>query len=210
MNRFTRLLRDLAGRTDTVFVDLLTRQVDCAIDACETLGSVVDGDVEAAEALARVHAIEQQADEVRQALIDELAQVLTTPLDREDLFRFSRGVDDVVDNLRDFAGALELFAVADASPCRRLLSEVERGLQALRGAVDELRTGVGTVPVAARRAKRQSQVREAFLTSVAEVLSGEVTPDMLRLRELLRRLDVVGLRLAQAADVLSDAALKRA
>ena len=210
MNRVRRLLADLAGRTDTVFVDLLTRQVDCGIEACEALGTAVDERIDPADAARQVKDIEHRADAVRQALIDELSQVLTTPLDREDLFRFSRGVDDVVDNLRDFADALELFTVADAAPCRRPLAEVERGLRALREAVEELRTGPASVPVVARRAKRQSQVREAFLAGVAEVLTGEVTTDMLRLRELLRRLDVVGLRLGQAADVLSDAALKRA
>jgi len=33
--------------------------------------------------------------------------------------------------------------------------------------------------------------------------------EVLKSRELLRRLDVVGLRLNEAADVLSDAAVKR-
>ena len=205
-----RLLADLAGRNDEVFVDLLTRQVNCGIEACEALGIAVDDHIDPADASEQIKEIEHRADDARQALIDELSQVLTTPLDREDLFRFSRGVDDVVDNLRDFADALALFAVADATPCRRPLAEVEGGLRALRDAVQELRTGPASVPAVARRAKRQSQVREAFLVGVAEVLTGEVTTEMLRLRELLRRLDVVGLRLGQAADVLSDAALKRA
>ena len=205
-----RLIADLAGRNDDIFVDLLTRQIDCGIEACEALGTAVDDHIDPADAAEQIKEIEHRADDARQALIDELSQVLTTPLDREDLFRFSRGVDDVVDNLRDFADALALFAVADATPCRRPLAEVEGGLRALLEAVSELRTGPASVPAVARRAKRQSQVREAFLVGVAEVLTGEVTTEMLRLRELLRRLDVVGLRLGQAADVLSDAALKRA
>jgi uncharacterized protein len=37
----------------------------------------------------------------------------------------------------------------------------------------------------------------------------EVTTEVLRRRELLRRVDVTGLRLAEAADALSDGAVKR-
>ncbi len=44
---------------------------------------------------------------------------------------------------------------------------------------------------------------------IAELLVGEVDVQMLRQRELLRRLDVVGLRFGEAADALADGSLKR-
>lgn len=44
---------------------------------------------------------------------------------------------------------------------------------------------------------------------LADVLEGDVTTGMLRRRELLRRLDVVGLRFGEAVDALADAAVKR-
>jgi uncharacterized protein len=87
--------------------------------------------------------VEHRGDRARGGFVHALAP----PLDREDLFRVSRSVDDVLDNLRDFARELELFAVSDVA--------------------------------------------------------------MLKRRELLRRLDVVGLRLGEAADALADGAVKR-
>ena len=38
-----------------------------------------------------------------------LAGVLVTPVDREDLFRLSRSIDDVLDNLRDFVREWDLY-----------------------------------------------------------------------------------------------------
>ncbi|MGB9112968.1 MAG: hypothetical protein WCF24_09615 [Acidimicrobiales bacterium] len=44
---------------------------------------------------------------------------------------------------------------------------------------------------------------------VGAVLTEEVTPEVLKRRELLRRLDIVGLRLGEATDTFSDALVKR-
>jgi hypothetical protein len=44
---------------------------------------------------------------------------------------------------------------------------------------------------------------------MARVLRGDIDANTMRERELLRRLDVVGLRLGEAADALADGALKR-
>jgi hypothetical protein len=44
---------------------------------------------------------------------------------------------------------------------------------------------------------------------VASLFEQEVSTELLKRRELLRRLDVVGLRLGECADALSDAMLKR-
>jgi hypothetical protein len=57
--------------------------------------------------------------------------------------------------------------------------------------------------------KRTGRVRHLYAQGLAELLSGEVTAPVLKRRELLRRLDVVGLRLAECADALADAMLKR-
>lgn len=57
--------------------------------------------------------------------------------------------------------------------------------------------------------KLEENPEEASPGAVAEVLDEpEVTPQMLKRRELLRRLDVVGLRLGEAADALADGAVK--
>jgi hypothetical protein len=57
--------------------------------------------------------------------------------------------------------------------------------------------------------KRAGRVRHLYGIGLAEILSGEITGPVFKSRELLRRLDVVGLRMAECADALADAMLKR-
>ena len=57
------------------------------------------------EAHERIAEIEQRGDAMRAELVTRLSGVLVAPIDREDLFRLSRSIDDVLDNLRDFVRA---------------------------------------------------------------------------------------------------------
>lgn len=62
---------------------------------------------------------------------------------------------------------------------------------------------------AASLAVRRNEIRRRYQQAVAQALSGAVDAESLKNRELLRRLDVVGLRLGEAADALADGAVKR-
>ena len=62
---------------------------------------------------------------------------------------------------------------------------------------------------ALRSKKAANEIRRLYDVRLARLFRGELTAEVLKSRELLRRLDVVGLRLNEAGDVLSDAAIKR-
>ena len=57
--------------------------------------------------------------------------------------------------------------------------------------------------------KSANEIRRLYDVELGRLFRGELNMELIKLRELLRRLDVVGLRLNEAADVLSDAAVKR-
>jgi hypothetical protein len=58
--------------------------------------------------------------------------------------------------------------------------------------------------------KAANKIRRLYDVELGRLFRGEFTMEVLKSRELLRRLDVVGLRVNEASDVLSDAAIKRA
>lgn len=76
--------------------------VSIALDA-------VEGHLSVDESRKSVNDIEHEGDEVRSKVVHALAKAWTTPLDREDLFRFSRSIDDVLDNTRDFIREIHLW-----------------------------------------------------------------------------------------------------
>ncbi len=68
---------------------------------------------------------------------------------------------------------------------------------------------VGALAGAARDAKHENRTRSAYHEEMARLLGGELTMRAIGDRELLRRLDVAGLRLGEAADALASGGLKR-
>lgn len=210
--RWARLWRDLLGRSDSVFVDLLLRQVAIGTQAARTLVEAQEERRPSSDVRAELVALEQDGDDVRTTLITELARALTTPIDSEDLYRLSRSLDDVLDNLRDFAIELDAYGGEPSERFVRPLDALALGLDELAGSINRLQHGVAEVAGPARAAKKANDAREAFHEEMSALLEdGEgVSMRTLRDRELLRRLDVAGLRLAAAADALVSGALKRA
>jgi hypothetical protein len=208
--RARRIIYDLAGRSHYRVVDMLLCQIDEARSGAELAMSVASGVLPSARGRAQMGEIEHAGDGYRGELVVELSAALTTPIDREDLFRLSRSVDDVLDNLRDYVRETDLFAVPAAPDSVPALAAVEEGLAQLRLAVAALPSGPrGVAELALAARKSSGRVRAFYQFALADLLVGPVGAETLKRRELLRRVDVIGLRLGECADALADAMLKR-
>ena len=207
--RLRRLMMDLTGRGDEAFVSHLTGQIDATLEGAHLALEAVNG-ADTSAARDRMGDIEHEGDDRRRELIEQLARSLTTPIDREDLFRLSRSIDDVLDNLRDFTRELDLFRPRRRDYLAPLLEAISDGTDALRTAITYLLERPADVARACKDAKRHgNELRRLYQHALADLYDSELTTDTLKCRDLLRRLDVVGLRLGEAADVLADGVMKR-
>lgn len=182
-------------------------QVRAAIEGAGIAKSMIEG-MSPALARQQIAEVERAGDSRRSELVVGLSRTLITPLDREDLFRLSRSIDDALDTLRDFVREADLYGLDDR---RRYLLLVEATIDALshlEQAVATLWTAPAEVPERALAAKKAArQVTRAYREEFARtVMAGTGT---LKHRELIKRLDWVGIRISEAADVLTDGALKR-
>ncbi|HZR13642.1 MAG TPA: DUF47 family protein [Acidimicrobiia bacterium] len=208
MASLRRLWADLTGRSDDRFIELLDAQIAAVLDAVAIIRAALSD--WPGSCLADVERLETVGDDRRAELIRELSKSLTTPIDREDLFRLSRSVDDVLDNLHDFAREMDLYEPANRAGFDAVLEAVAKGMDGLHEAIARFSASPQEVLYASRAAKDgASLVRTRYEDAMARVLHAELTTDTMRERELLRRLDVVGLRLGEAADALADGTLKR-
>ena len=113
-----RLARDLSGRSADDLVALLGDQLACTERGARLVMSMAEGSLPTGEAHRCMREVEHDGDEARAELVATLGQVLSTPIDAEDMFRLSRSIDDVLDNLRDFVREVDLTAPRTlASPC---------------------------------------------------------------------------------------------
>ncbi|MDA8034749.1 MAG: DUF47 family protein [Actinomycetota bacterium] len=209
--RVRAFLRDVAGRNGPQLVSILVAHVECAVEGVTFAEHVVArADPAGQEVETAMRAIERRGDALRRRLVSVLSETLVTPLDREDLFRVSRSIDDVLDNTRDFVREWTLYGPASARNLGAVLATLRDGLGALSGAVGALATSPDRVSGALLGAKQQAgEIRRHFQREVAALFHDPVDVELLKHRELLRRLDVVGLRFGEAVDVLFDALVKR-
>jgi len=191
-------------------IAILERQLDETARACKLARAVAEGRSVSADAREQAAEIEHGGDVLRGELVMRLQGAVDSPLSREDLFRLSRSIDDVLDNLRDFVREWDLYQVAGAESFVDVIDAIAAGVDDLRLAVRTIAGGADDVSESALASKKSAnEVRRLYDLEVAHLFSGELTMEVLKSRELLRRLDVVGLRLNEAADVLADAAVKR-
>lgn len=206
-----RVALDLTGRADDRILALIARQAVTAANGGRLAESMAAGDVSPADAREEMTRIEHIGDAQRADLVVELGRTLTTPIDREDLFRLSRSIDDVLDNLRDFVRESDLYGMKTQPGVVPLLTAIVEGLEELSETIVSLTSTNRNVSRDAQQAKRHgNRVRQLYQLQLAEVFdTTEVSVTMFKRRELLRRIDVVALRMGEAADALQDGILKR-
>ncbi|MGI5164609.1 DUF47 domain-containing protein [Spirillospora sp. CA-253888] len=208
--RLGRYLGLVNGRMDTGLEDALLKQLRTAEEGAELAASMVDGSVGRGEARARMRKIEHRGDTHRGAFVERLSSSLVTPIDREDLFRLSRSIDDVLDTLRDFVRESHLYKLSDQERLAPMLAEVQAGVAALEAAATMLVEKPSEAAEAALEARKAGgAIRRLYQYEMARVLDGEMTTDVMKERELVRRLELVGVHITDAADSIMDGAMKR-
>lgn len=193
-------------KTDSV-MSLLREQVSTTRKGVSIALDAIEGHVEISESRQNVNDIEHEGDEVRSKVVHALARAWTTPLDREDLFRFSRSLDDTLDNIRDFVRELHLWKGDAGEHANVALTHVSVALRDLELAVAD--EGADMRRYCLEASKEVARVRRAYESGLAAVYKGRITMETLKTRDLLRRVDVIGLRLGESSDAILDGLVKR-
>ncbi|MCF6472560.1 DUF47 family protein [Nonomuraea sp. MG754425] len=210
MKRLRRIRDLMTGRMDGALLEALLGQLEATKEGAWLAMAMIGGEVGRTGAHEEMRSIEHLGDEERARLVDELKNALVTPIDREDLFRLSRSIDDVLDSLRDFVRESHLYRVPDQIRFTPMLDQVIVGVEALEGAVRSLAARPSAVPHDALEAKKAGgAIRRMYQYEISRIFSGEITADAMKERELVRRLEIVGMAIGEAADAIADGAMKR-
>lgn len=128
-----KLFRALMPQDD-LFVPLFSQHAALGLQAAHQFVAVVTDphDHRAYDELCR---IEHEADEVAKRTLLGIHQVFVTPFDRVEIRRLSKGLDDVVDIMKDAAGRIRLYQVK-ATP------EMVDMANCARRACEQLRDGI--------------------------------------------------------------------
>jgi uncharacterized protein Yka (UPF0111/DUF47 family) len=211
MRLIPKIILTLAGSGNKRFIAELVAQLDCAIDGAVLTRRIIAGEIGRVEGLEQMLLQEHTGDDARSVLVEDLRDALVTPIDREDLFRLSRSIDDVLDTLRDVVVAWIHFEMVGPCPLiDPVVAAICDSLKDFRAVVAALGdSSAGSRTLSAK--KSGNSIRKAHDVQLAALLREKTEmAEVIKIQTLLRRLDVVGLRYAEAVDHLADAMIKRA
>lgn len=210
MRSLRRYFGLVSGRMDSALEDALIGQLSATEEGARLTAAMVSGGVSRADARRRIRDVEHRGDTQRGLFVDELSRALVTPIDREDLFRLSRSIDDVLDTLRDFVRESHLFRVAGQDRFAPMLELVVVGVEALRRAATDLVQHPSRATRSALEARKAGgAIRRMYQYEIARIFGGEMTAEAMKERELVRRLEIVGIQIGDAADAIADGTMKR-
>jgi uncharacterized protein len=193
------------------FLELLSQQAAYTVEGMETLRQYMREQDQAL--VERVAHLEEEADEVRRILIDELNRTFVTPFDREDIFALSLAIDDILDYANTTLDELEIFKVTPNPYLERMVSLLADAAMEINRAVLRLVDHPNVANDHAVRAKAlENRVEHVYREALADLFK---TPDdlegvmtILKLREIYRHLSNAADRGDQAANVIGDIVVK--
>ena len=204
-------LKRLFEGKEHVFIDRLIEQARIGVEGVKALNEYMrTGAKEAAE---RVHKAEQDADEVRRILVDEINRSFVTPFDREDIFSLSRAIDDVLDYAYTTVEEMQILKVEPCESLRKLSELLLTAATEIHLATQRILDHPNVANDHARRAKgAENRIERNYREAVAEAFdSAKDVADvvaMLKLREICRHLANAADRADEAANIISDIVVK--
>ena len=194
-----------------IFLQRIQEQTNLTLEGVDLLLAYMNNpDTKIADQLT---AKEKEADEARRLLIDELNRTFVTPFDREDIFKLSRAIDDILDYAYSTMIEIVIFKVKPTEYMVQICTLLKESTFEMLKAVECLQDHPNVTAEHANRAKKvENKIENVYREALAnmfkdtEDLKGVVKA--MKMREVYRHLSNAADRSDEAANVLADIVVK--
>jgi hypothetical protein len=170
---------------------LLHAQLAVTIEAMDAFGRWADGEATAEQ---DVRDGEHRADAAKRELYSALRSAFITPLEPEDLFALSRGIDRIINQAKDTVRESDVMACPPDAPLAAMAGLLSEAIRALDVAVDGLGGNGRTTAGAEAAIKASRRIERVYRSAMADLLTLDDIHEVTARRELYRR----GARIADA------------
>jgi predicted phosphate transport protein (TIGR00153 family) len=198
------------------FYPLFTRAAENIARAADDLAALVAAPPEERPELARrVKDAENAGDELTHEIMVKLNKTFVTPFDREDIYRLTSSLDDVIDAMEEAADRIVLYQLGDLPAGMRIQTEVlQRAAAATAEAMPQLVTMSKLQEYWVRVNSLEDEGDTAYRALLEEVLSprGDVDPKgvltILKLKEVIDTLEEAADAFETVANTVESIAVK--
>ena len=185
---------------------LLRKQLALTIEGLDAFARWAGGDSAAAEQL---RAAEQSGDAAKRELMNALRAAFVTPLEPEDLFTLSRGVDRILNYARDLVNESEAMKWQPDSRLAEMASLLGEAMRHIDVAMEHLDSDPEKATEAADKAIGSVRLLDrSYLRSMAGSLDVEDRNERIAGRESYRRCSRIGETVVDVAERVVYAVVK--
>lgn len=171
-------------------IGLLRLQLDVTTEGVDRLVAWAHGEASGAD---EIRSLEHRGDEHKRALERALTTAFTTPLEPEDLYTLSRGIDWILNLSKDLVRESEVMATAPDAPLADMCEALARAVHLLSDAVHLLGSDSEAATEKANEALRaQRQIEKIYRDAMAALVEVEDLREVFARRELYRRVARIG------------------
>ena len=171
---------------------LLRAQLSITIEGMNAFAAWAAGDT---QAQAVVRDCEHRADSARRELHRTLRAAFVTPLEPEDLFSLSRGIDRIINQAKDAVRESEVMACRPDRPIAKMAAHLAEAVRSLDAAIAGLAPeSRDTTAEADEAVKAARSVERVYRAAMADLLTVDDLREVMARRELYRR----GARIAES------------
>jgi uncharacterized protein Yka (UPF0111/DUF47 family) len=186
---------------------LLRRQVAVTIEGLDAFESWAAGEPAAAE---RVREAEHRGDEAKRELLTAVRAAFVTPIEPEDAFALSRGIDRLLNYARDLINESEAMACPPDERIAAMGARLGRALRQIDTAIAHLGSDADEATVAADAAIREERALErAYYDGMASLLEVADRNERIARRELYRSCSRLGETVVDIAERVVYAVMKQ-
>lgn len=186
---------------------MLRRQLSVTIEGVDAFRSWAEGQQHAADA---VREAEHRGDAAKWELLEALREAFVTPLEPEDVFALSRGIDWILDYARDLVNQSEAMASAPDAAIAEMAALIAEAMRHIDDALAQLGAGGEEATDAARAAiKAERRLEHAYYRAMATSLGFEDRSERIARRELYRRCTRIGEVVIDVAERIVYAVVKQ-
>jgi len=197
----------LFSKEKNIFFDLMFRQSEKTLEGLQALANYMED--RSPENAKQVKKCEVEADDLRLMLIQELDKTFVTPLDREDIFKLSLAIDDVMDYANSTVYEMEIYEVLSDGHVKEMVNILISAGGEINQAINLLENQPKVAAVHALKAKAYENTMEgAYRLALSHLFRGDDPIFMLKMREIYRHLSNAADRGDEAANIISSIVMK--
>lgn len=195
---------------DTVFYDLFAADAATLRDGVRILSQALAADADRASLAERLKAIEHQGDEHTHEIVRRVNSTFVTPFDREDIYRLSGALDDVLDDVEAALDTMVLYRIGELpTEVADMVEVLDRAADLTAEAMPQLRTPGALREYWIEVNRLENHADQTYRRLLANIFSGEYDAlTALKLKDVIEHLESAVDGFETVANIVEQIALK--